>query len=66
MITTDQLIEWLDHYAERQGRYAARAARGDMPITNNAAAADMAAKVELLRSLIKVSRRDDERREADQ
>ena len=55
----------MDHYAERQDHYAARAARGDMPITSHAAAADMAAKVELLRSLIKASQCDDER-EADQ
>ena len=64
MITTDQLIYMLDRYAEKQEHYAARATRGDMPITSHAAAADMAAKCELLRSLIKVSRRDDERREA--
>ena len=66
MITTDQLIERLDLYAEKQEHYAARAARGDMPITCHAAAADMAAKCELLRSLIWVSQREDERREADQ
>ena len=65
MITTAQLIERLDHYAEKQDHYANRATRGDMPITSHAAAADMAAKVELLRFLITVSQRDDERR-ADQ
>ena len=65
MITTDQLIERLDQYAEKQEHYAARAARGDMPITSHAAAAAMAAKVELLLALTKVSQRDDERR-ADQ
>ena len=59
MITTDQLIYMLARYTEKQEHYAARAARGDMPITSHAAAADMAAKVELLRSLIKVSQRDD-------
>ena len=64
MITTAQLIERLDHYAEKQEHYAARAARGDMPITSHAAAADMAAKCELLRSLIALSRRSD--KEADQ
>ena len=60
MITTRELIMWLDLYAEKQEHYANRAACGYMPITSHAAAADMAAKCELLRSLIKVSRRDDD------
>jgi hypothetical protein len=62
VITTEHLIERLTQYAERQERYAARAARGENPIISHAAAADMAAKAELLRSLIVVSQRDDERR----
>ena len=65
MITTRELIKWLDEATAEREHYAWRAARGDMPITNHAAAANFAAKAELLHSLIKVSERDDKRREAD-
>ena len=62
MITTRQLMQWLERADEMQEHYATLAARGDMPITKHAAAANYAAKCELLRSLIQESKRDDERR----
>ena len=59
MITTDELTKWLDQSSERQEHYAALAARDFMPITNHAAAANYAAKCELLRTLINQSHLND-------
>ena len=64
MITTRELIMWLDATVEYQEHYARRAERDDMAITNYAAAANYAAKAELLRTLVKTSERDDKRRAA--
>ena len=65
MITTDQLIEWLDNIDEAAAHHTNLAAQGVTPVTNASYALAYAAKAELLRSLIKASQRDDERR-ADQ
>ena len=64
MITTAQLIKRLDNIDEAAAHHTNLAAQGVTPVTNASYALAYAAKAELLRSLIALSRRSD--KEADQ